>query len=44
MVAEEAMKTAIIDSRNCLSMGDIEIAVNKFIRREKVKKNEMEDK
>ncbi len=44
MVTEEAMKTAIIDSRNCLSMSDIESAVNKFIRREKVKKNEMGDK
>jgi len=44
MVTEEAMKTAIIDSRNCLSMVDIESAVNNFIRREKVKRNEMGDK
>ena len=44
MVIEEAMKTAIINSRNSLSMYDIEIAIDKFFRREKVKNNEMGDK
>ena len=41
MVTEEAMKTAIIDSKNSISMKDIETAVTKFIRREKVRNNEM---
>ena len=44
MITEESMKTAIINSRNSLTMKDIEIAVDKFIRREKVKNNEMGDK
>ncbi len=44
MIIEEAMKTAIINSRNSLSMKDIEIAVDKFILREKVKNNAMGDK
>ena len=41
MVTEEAMKTAIIDSKNSISMKDIETAVTKFIRREKVRNNGM---
>lgn len=44
MVTEEAMKSVIIDSKNSISMKDIETAVNKFIRREKVRNNEMGDK
>jgi SpoVK/Ycf46/Vps4 family AAA+-type ATPase len=44
MVTEEAMKSAIINSKNSISMKDIETAVNKFIRREKVRNNEMGDK
>ncbi len=44
MVTEEAMKTAIINSKNSISMIDIEISVNKFIRREKVRNNEMGNK
>lgn len=39
MITEEAMKFAIINSRSSISMNDIEIAVNKFIRREKVRNN-----
>lgn len=42
MIIEEAMKIAIIDSRNCMSMLDINKSIEKFIRREKIKKNEME--
>ena len=44
MVTEEAMKTAIINSKDLISMMDIEISVNKFIRREKVRNNEMGNK
>ena len=44
MITEEAMKTAIINSRNSLTMKDIERTIDKFIRREKVKNNEMGDK
>lgn len=44
MVTEEAMKTAIINSKNSISMIDMEIAVRKFIRREKVRNNEMGNK
>ncbi|MDM8540589.1 ATP-binding protein [Desulfococcaceae bacterium HSG9] len=44
MITEEAMKIAIINSKNSISMNDVEIAVNKFIRREKVKNNEMGDR
>lgn len=39
MIAEEAMKLAIISSRNSLSMGDLSTALEKFIKREKVKNN-----
>ncbi len=42
MITEEAMKIAIINSRGVLSKKDIESAVEKFIRREKVKNNKME--
>ena len=41
MITEEAMKLAIINSRSSISMNDIEIAVNKFIRREKVRNNKV---
>lgn len=37
MIAEEAMKLAIMSSRNILSMGDLSTALEKFITREKVK-------
>jgi SpoVK/Ycf46/Vps4 family AAA+-type ATPase len=41
MITEEAMKSAIINSKNSISMNEIEISVNKFIRREKVRNNEV---
>lgn len=41
MVTEEAMKTAIIDSKNTISMKEIETTIHKFIRREKVRNNEI---
>ncbi len=37
MIAVEAMKTAIIDSRNSLSSMDLDTAIQQFIQREKVK-------
>ena len=40
MIAVEAMKTAILDSRNSLSTNDLETAIEQFIRREKVKLND----
>ena len=42
MIAEEAMKLAIINERSSLSMGDISTALDKFIKREKVKGNILE--
>ena len=42
MIAEEAMKLAIINERSSLSMGDISTALDKFIKREKVKDNILE--
>jgi len=42
MITEEAMKLSIIKSQNSLSMKNIEDAVAKFIRREKVKSNKLE--
>lgn len=39
MIAEEAMKLAIINARSSLSMDDLSTALNKFIKREKVKGN-----
>lgn len=44
MVTEEAMKTAIISSRNHLGQNDIIRAIEKFIRREKVRNNLMGNK
>lgn len=44
MITEEAMKLSILDTRRCLGQGDIENAINKFSRREKVKNNQMGDK
>ena len=41
MITEDAMKFAIINSRSSISMNDIEIAVNKFIRRDKVRNNKV---
>jgi SpoVK/Ycf46/Vps4 family AAA+-type ATPase len=43
MIAEEAMKLSIIDSRNKLSMQDLMTAIDKFIKRENVKNNHMGD-
>jgi len=43
LIAEEAMKIAIINSKNAISMKHIEISVNKFLRREKIKNNEIGD-
>lgn len=43
MIAVEAMKTAIIDGRNSLTMNDLEAAVDQFIHREKVKQNGLEN-
>jgi len=37
MIAIEAMKTAILDSRNALSMNDLETAIEQFITRETIK-------
>jgi len=39
MITTEAMKTAIIDNRNTLTMDDLEQAIEQFIRREKVKQH-----
>ncbi len=41
MITEEAMKSAIINSKNTISMKEIETAIHKFIRREKVRNNEI---
>ncbi len=41
MIAVEAMKSAIIDARNSLSMNDLDAAIEQFIHREKVKKHEL---
>jgi len=41
MVTEEAMKVAIIKSKNALSMTDLEASVKKFVRREKVRNNKL---
>lgn len=44
MVTEEAMKTAIINSKNHLGQNEIDCAIQKFIRREKVRNNLMGEK
>jgi SpoVK/Ycf46/Vps4 family AAA+-type ATPase len=44
MITEEAMKLSILDSRPCLTQSDIETAIHKFSRREKVKNNQMGDR
>jgi SpoVK/Ycf46/Vps4 family AAA+-type ATPase len=43
MITVEAMKTAIIEARNRLTMDDLENAIEQFIRREKVKQHELRD-
>ncbi len=43
MIAVEAMKTAIINTRNSLTMDDLESAIAQFIRREKVKHYKLGD-
>jgi SpoVK/Ycf46/Vps4 family AAA+-type ATPase len=42
MITEEAMKIAIINSNSMITINEIEIAVNKFLRREKVRNNKMD--
>ncbi|OJF75873.1 MAG: AAA family ATPase [Treponema sp. CETP13] len=44
MIAESATKIAIINAKEAVSMIDVETAVKKFLRREKVKNNRMEEK
>lgn len=44
MIAIEAMKSAIIDARNSLAMDDLNIAIEQFVRREKVKQFGQGDK
>jgi SpoVK/Ycf46/Vps4 family AAA+-type ATPase len=44
MITEEAMKLSILDSRQCVSKNDIETAIHKFSRREKIKQNQMGDR
>ena len=44
MITVEAMKTAIIDSRNNLSTNDIETAIHQFIHREKIKQGDIGEK
>ena len=44
MVTEDAMKTAIISSKNHIGQTEIDYAIQKFIRREKVRNNLMGDK
>lgn len=44
MVAEEAMKIAIINSKNQLGQVELDFAIDKFIRREKVRNNLMENR
>lgn len=44
MLTQEAIKLAVINSRNSVSKRDIEMAVNRFIEREKIRKNEKEKK
>lgn len=44
MVTEEAMKTAIINSKSHLGQNELICAIEKFIRREKVRNNLMGDK
>jgi len=41
MIAEEAMKLAIINSKNTIAENDVKISVDKFIRRENVKNNKI---
>ena len=43
MITTEAMKTAIIDTRNTLTMDDLQTAIEQFIRRKKVKQHGMVD-
>ena len=43
MISIEAMKSAIIDARNSLTMDDLETEIKHFIRREKIKQHEQGD-
>ena len=43
MISIEAMKSAIIDARNSLTMDDLETEIKHFIRREKIKQHEHGD-
>jgi SpoVK/Ycf46/Vps4 family AAA+-type ATPase len=44
MIAEEAMKLAILDSRNIMSKNDLIFALHKFIKREKLRNGVKESK
>jgi SpoVK/Ycf46/Vps4 family AAA+-type ATPase len=44
MVTDEAMKAAIVNSKNYLGQNELDCAIQKFIRREKVRNNLMGDK
>lgn len=43
MISIEAMKSAIIDARNSLTMDDLGTEIKHFIRREKIKQHELGD-
>ena len=43
MIVEEAMKTAIINSRGIITANDIKKSVNRFLKREKIRNNKMEN-
>ena len=43
MIAIEAMKISIIDSRNNLTQNDLQSALNKFLNREKLRKTSKGD-
>lgn len=44
MIAEEAMKISIINSKKMIEQSDIKTAIQKFMRRERVRNNQMGDK
>ena len=44
MLTQEAIKLAIIDSRNSISKDDMETAISRFIDREKIRNNKKEEK
>ncbi len=44
MIVEEAMKTVIINAKNHIGQNELVVAIEKFIRREKVRNNLMGNK